>query len=195
MASTGPPRRFRFADDVIGQGLINAPAEQTDSAKLTRFKKARTLCFSEWRRGNYAWDETARRADIDAVVYPKPGGWDPWDVTDPRADGLLDGIRASRRTFRAENPDPADNAVLRPAQAVGADLPSTTINERLTPLGLKHVRPLGAGGDTAAFIFTIKDTDRRYPKVVAKINKQRGAFAVKKELTTLKVNKSIANLP
>lgn len=88
MASPGPrpERRFRWAPEVVGEGIIplprpsNAPPSQ---AMSNYYKRCKTDRFLEWRRGNYDWKVENRQAEINAIVHPKPGTWDPWDLREP----------------------------------------------------------------------------------------------------------------
>lgn len=195
MATTRPPKRFRFADDVVGEGLVNAPAstpipQWPDHARMAYTKRATTDRFAEWRRGNYNWVEADRRPQIDAVVHPRPGAWDPWDLTDPAVDGLLDTIRANRRSFRQASRNQADDALpraVRPVLAADVEQASAIVDEQFAPVRFRQVRPLGAGGHAAVFLLVTEDSNWKSHSVVAKLDPRRGSRGTREEIENLKV--------
>lgn len=185
------PRRVRFAglpqpEPNAGPPASNPISRPRSDPQLAYIKQAATDRFSEWRRGNYDWNEGDRRAEIRAVVHPKPGGWDPWDLTDPAADGTLDRIRGNRRRFPNAGIGRAD--VDDEQQSQAADLQNT----RFRPVGFRQVRRLGTGGNGLVWLFSMEDRRRSRYNIVVKVDGARGAEATKREIQILKVSAKMA---
>lgn len=191
MAENRPVKRFRFADDVVGSG-VTKPTRKVSGKKAdpreAAFKKARTDQFSEWRRGNYNWVEAERQAQIKATVHPKPGSWDPWDLTEPTAD-QLNAIGANRRIYGDTDPDPEDLRARR-ARAVARtaieEEATTDLPQNFQPMGFKQGRTLGGSGHSVVYRFAMVDKDENRHNVVVKFNTRRGAY---EEVGALKVRR------
>lgn len=189
MAATRPVKRFRFADDVVGEGVTAAPPaprRPNEDPRIIAYKKARTDQFSEWRRGNYDWEESDRQAQIKAVVHPKPGAWDPWDLSEPTDDQAND-VRANRRMYRRTDPDEADEEVVRRRVAVVEEA-STDLLQNFQPVGFKSLRTLGVSGRAAIFKCSMVDRDNKRHSVAVKVNARQGMSG---EVRILKVRHSL----
>lgn len=173
-------RRIRFADDVHGHGVVKAPVNApTPGGMLFYDKQARTDQFLEWRRGNYNWVESDRQDEIRSTVHPRPGAWDPWDLTDPAAEsGLEQLIKDSRQRY--QNPGNAnnDNQAHMPglmeeedpevAERMVAD--TISITESFQAVGFGKVAALGVGGRKATFRFGMQDIERNVHNVVVQVD-------------------------
>lgn len=187
-------RRIRFADDVVGGdvgGQVAVDNAPTPGGISLDRKKAKTDQFFEWRRGNYNWIEAERQAEINAVVHPKPGAWDPWDLTDPAAGSELEQLIASSRQRYRNNAD-ADQAANAgaldedPAVAASRTAATITLHERFQAVGFGKVTRLGSGGRHATFCFGMEDSRRNVHNVVVKLDLTNES-ATRDELTILKV--------
>lgn len=179
-----PPSRLDAGPPPPGSASTPSSGPAT-SLELTYFKKAATDRFSEWRRGNYNWTQTARRKEIRAVVHPKPGGWDPWDLIDPADDGTLDRIRDNRRRFRNIGAGQAGLDGERGQESWAKELEQT----QFRPVGFRQVRRLGTGGKGLVWLFRMGDTRGRAHNVVVKVGGARVREVTKREIHAMKVSK------
>lgn len=172
-------RRIRFADDVHGHGVVRTPViAPTPDGMLFYDKQARTDQFLEWRRGNYNWVEAERQNEIQSTVHPRPGAWDPWDLTDPAAESELEQlIRNSRRRYQnsgAGNNNHAPNLGLMgeddPGLAERMVADTISITERFQAVGFGKVAPLGVGGRKTTFRFGMQDGEKNVHDVVVQVD-------------------------
>lgn len=188
-------RRIRFADDVVGSGVVRAPANApTPGGMFFYDKQAKTDQFLEWRRGNYNWVEADRQDEIQSTVHPRPGAWDPWDLTDPAAESELEQrIRNSRQPFQRPGSlnDQVRNAGLleedAPAVAQRQVDATISITETFQAVGFGKVAALGVGGRKATFRFSMQDLHKHSHSVVVKVN-LADASATSEEVGIMKVS-------
>lgn len=149
--------------------------------------------FSEWRRGNYAWDEKKRQAEIAAIVHPKPGSL--VTMSNPAEGRTLDTIREGRRLFLSgqANPDLDDGPLLNDP-AFGMERVRTVeertnlLDARLGPVGFKRIKPLSTGGDSLIFLYTMEDQQGRTHDIVVKADPRPGSSSITDEVRILKVS-------
>lgn len=220
MSSTPPSatRSIRWRESLTGgnaDGVETSLAirrDVTDAFAYTR--RAITDQLREWRRGNYNWDEAKRQPEIAAVVHPKPGGWDFWDLTDPFAaqagGNLLGRIRANRRvlgggaagaggpeeTFAQflrmedlDGPGPMVNdPAFRTERVRAVQAATNVLNARFGPTSFRRVRPLSTGGESLVFLYSMEDQRRRTHNIVVKVDPGQSAVTTTNEIRVLKVS-------
>lgn len=187
-------RRIRFADDVVGSGVVRAPANTpTPGGMFFYHKQAKTDQFLEWRRGNYNWVEADRQDEIQSTVHPRPGAWDPWDLTDPSAGSELEQlIKNSRQPFQRpasiNNQAPNSGMLEEEVPAVAERQVDATIaiTQTFQAVGFGKVAPLGIGGRKATFRFSMQDLQKNSHSVVVKVDLADGS-ATSEEVGILKV--------
>lgn len=185
MASNRPVKRFRFAADVVGSGVTAAPPAprpRNEDPQAGLLRRAITDKFSEWRRGNYDWNAEDRRAQISAVVHPRPGEWDPWDLREPPDDQMA-AVRANRLIYQEVDANRPSEETLR-RRAVVEEQASIDLIQPFQALGFTSARVLGAGGHTVVFKFGTVDRDGKRSNVAVKFNTRRG---MSDEVRALKV--------
>lgn len=164
------------------------------SDEFAYIRRSTTDQFSEWRRGNYTWDAKKRKAEIAAIVHPKPGSWryNTERTIDPDR-GLLDTIRENRRIFLAGQASPGlDEGPLLNDPAYRVERVQTVqergnlLDDRLVPVGFKQIRPLSTGGDSLVFLYTMEDQEARTHDIVVKVDPRQGSSSTN-EIRVLKV--------
>lgn len=189
-------RRIRFADDVVGgetAEAIGSTPTPTPGGVSNYHKRTKTDQFSAWRRGNYNWVEAERQAEIKAVVHPRPGAWDPWDLSNPAEEShLVQNMKNSRRTYRNRRPDHAANAAVQddlsdPALAASRSAATISLHERFQAVGFGKVTRLGVGGQNVIYRFDMEDSRKLVHKVVVKVDLTNRS-ATRTELAVQKVS-------
>lgn len=191
-------RRIRFADGVGGDetDVLAVDNSPTPGGMSSYNKRARTDQFSEWRRGNYSWVEAERQAEIDAVVHPRPGAWDPWDLVDPAIEGNVaqSKINSRQRYRRRISRQAADGELMDENLSVelNRNPAAVTLLERFQAVGFGKVTRLGVGGRDVAFRFGMKDSQRRVHNVVVKLDLTDARSSIRDEVAVMKVSKALS---
>lgn len=165
-----PDRRFRWADQVTGEGIIpprpgaNLPL---DADVDDFYKRSKTDRFSEWRRGNYDWIQGDRLAHISAIVHPKSGSWDPWDLRAPD-DNLRIEYTAFEGTDARRQEDETEDETEESREAL------QLLVDRFKQSGFDQVELVGRDGSHVTMRFTMVDTDGDTQSLLVRADLEEG---------------------